>query len=101
MGVVEGAGFVGIRQTGLPAVGSPHPTEVVVERAVLHAQHDDVLDTTVGRMRKLRAPGVLRRRGLRDRPAAAERNSSSEGTGTGKELSSGDPHDDSQASVAE
>jgi hypothetical protein len=37
-------GFVPVGQSGLLAVGTWQPSEEMVERPVLHADHDDVVD---------------------------------------------------------
>ena len=50
-GGVEGAALVaGEAQAGLLAVHSRHPAEQVVERAVLHHQHDDGVERSLGRV---------------------------------------------------
>jgi hypothetical protein len=54
---------VGVLQPGLAAVRVRHPTEVVVERPVLHHQHDDRVDGEVARRGQEPAALVARRLG--------------------------------------
>ena len=53
MGHVCLAVRVGEVQPGLSSVGVRKPPEVMVERAVLHAQYDDVVEPAVCRVRQL------------------------------------------------
>ena len=50
------ARLVGVAQAALPSVGSLDPAEHVIEGAVFHHYHHDVLDARLIRRRKLRLP---------------------------------------------
>src|SRR5205807_2625357 len=70
MGLVRHAVLVGERESRLASIGVGQPAQVVVERAVLHHQHDKRVDRQVPRAGKVNA-GLLSSR-LRDERARAE-----------------------------
>src|SRR5206468_10581656 len=87
---VASAAAIGVAQPRLHAVGAREPAEEVVERAVLHHEHDDVLDAGcrgVGQQ----ATYELRARRRDDRAiAASERDAAGRGGGGRQERAARD-----------